>query len=144
MKSVRVLTSEEKEALIRRVDAGEAILSVAKAAGVLRKSLYEWRAAYQLEGIAGLNRKRGPKVGKRISTAAPSGPEADLARAQTRIQDLSDLQKGIHERCKMKTDQRPESQKDLAQLMYELELLLAPRRKRAAIFFKYAPLYMRL
>jgi transposase len=91
MKSVRVLTSEEKEALIRRVDAGEAILSVAKAAGVLRKSLYEWRAAYQLEGIAGLNRKRGPKAGKRIAAAAPSGPEADLAKAQTRIAELERL-----------------------------------------------------
>ncbi len=81
MRSVRVLTSEEKEALIRRVDAGRAILSIAKAAGVLRKPLYGWRAAYQLEGVAGLNRKRGPKAGRRRASAAPSGPDTDLAKA---------------------------------------------------------------
>jgi transposase len=91
MKKVRVLTTEEKEALILRVEAGEAILSVAKASGVLRKSLYEWRAAYQREGIAGLNRKRGPKPGKREVVKIVCGPEADLAAAQARIAELERL-----------------------------------------------------
>lgn len=93
MTSIRVLTSEEKETLVLRLEAGEAVLSLAKEAGVLRKSLYEWRAWYRLEGIAGLNRKRGPKPGRRkaAEAAQPSGPEAELAAAQLRITELERL-----------------------------------------------------
>ena len=93
MTSVRVLSAKEKEALILRLEAGEAALSLAREAGVLRKSLYEWREAYRREGIAGLNRKRGPKPGRRkaIEDALPSGPQADLAKAQARIAELEQL-----------------------------------------------------
>ncbi len=93
MRKIRVLTSEEKEALVLRLDAGEAVLSLAKEAGVLRKSLYEWRAWYRLEGTAGLNRKRGPKPGRRKAAeeAQPSGPQAELAIAQSRIAELERL-----------------------------------------------------
>lgn len=92
MRKIRVLTSQEKEALILRLEAGEAVLPLAKEAGVLRKSLYEWRAWYRQEGIAGLNRKRGPKPGKRkAAESQPSGPEAELASAQSRIAELERL-----------------------------------------------------
>ena len=93
MTSVRVLSAKEKEALILRLEAGEAALSLAREAGVLRKSLYEWRDAYRRDGIAGLNRKRGPKPGRRkaIEDSAPVGPEADLIRAQLRIAELERL-----------------------------------------------------
>jgi hypothetical protein len=68
---------------------------LAREAGILRKSLYEWHAAYLAMGAAGLNRKRGPKSGGRASggPAAAAGPPdarppGDLARAQARIAEL--------------------------------------------------------
>jgi transposase-like protein len=64
MRSPRLLSREEKEALVRRLEAGERVAALA-AGGGRRKSLYEWRAAYRAMGAAGLNRKRGPKPGGR-------------------------------------------------------------------------------
>ena len=54
------------------MEAGERVASVAKSAGVLRKSLYEWRDAYKAFGAAGLNRKRGPN-----RVRASGGPTRD-------------------------------------------------------------------
>lgn len=56
MKTAGRLSTEEKLTLIGRIEAGERLADVAKDAGVLRKSLYEWRAAYRARGAAGLNR----------------------------------------------------------------------------------------
>ena len=93
------LSTEEKEALVRRLGAGERIAAVAAEAGVLRKSLYEWRAAYRAMGAAGLNRKRGPKPGFRAAvdpSSADAGPPAarppdELKRAKARIVELERL-----------------------------------------------------
>jgi hypothetical protein len=65
MSRLRQLSSEEKEALVRRLEAGERVAALAAETGVLRKSLYEWRAAWRAMGAAGLNRKRSPKLGGR-------------------------------------------------------------------------------
>ena len=73
--------------------------------GIRRKLLYEWRRAYRKQGVAGLNRKRGPKPGGkgsgsppgRASPDTPSGPDSapvaarpggELAQAQARIAEL--------------------------------------------------------
>jgi len=45
MSRLRQLSREEKEALVLRLEAGERVAAVAAETGVLRKSLYEWRAA---------------------------------------------------------------------------------------------------
>jgi hypothetical protein len=47
--------------MVRRMEAGEQVAALATEPGVLRKSRYEWRAAYRAMGVAGLNRKCGPK-----------------------------------------------------------------------------------
>jgi transposase len=104
MKERRILSTAEKEALVRRVAGGERLAAVAKSSGVLRKSLYEWQAAYGAFGVSGLNRKRGPKPGGRASggpAASASGPPDarppdpgppdDLAQAQARIAELERL-----------------------------------------------------
>ena len=92
MKIIRVLTTQEKETLVLRLESGEAVLSLAKEAGVLRKSLYEWRTAYRQAGVAGLNQKRGPKPGGvKAADVTLSGPEAELVQAQARIADLERL-----------------------------------------------------
>ena len=97
------LSTAEKERLLRRLDAGERVATLAKEAGVLRKSLYEWRAAYRAFGAAGLNRKRGPKGGFASGgpAAAASGPPDakppnpqppdELAKAQARVAELERL-----------------------------------------------------
>ena len=69
MSSKSPLSSEVKEALVRRILAGEGVRALAREAGVLRKSLYQWVAAYRAEGVAGLNRKRGPT--RSLATSSP-------------------------------------------------------------------------
>ena len=99
MSRSRQLSTEEKEALVRRMEAGERIGALATETGVLRKSLYQWRAAWRAMGAAGLNRKRGPKPGGRAAvdpSSADAGPPAarppdDLARAKARIGELERL-----------------------------------------------------
>jgi hypothetical protein len=95
----RYLSREEKEGLVRRLEAGERIAAMAAETGVLRKSLYEWRAAYRAMGAAGLNRKRGPKPGGRAAvdpSSADAGPPAarppdELTKAKARIAELERL-----------------------------------------------------
>ena len=99
MNGTRPLSTPEKEALVRRLEAGERVAALAAETGVLRKSLYEWRAAYRAMGAAGLNRKRGPNPGGRAAVEPPSadaGPPAarppdELARAKARVGELERL-----------------------------------------------------
>ena len=92
----RPLSTEQKVGLIQRLKTGVSVSTLARESGVLRKSLYEWQAAYAAFGVAGLNRKRGPKPGGRASggpTAAAAGPPDarppdDLAEAKARIAEL--------------------------------------------------------
>jgi transposase-like protein len=71
---------------IRRVELGEGVSPVARDLGVTRKALHDWLRAYKAFGPEGLNRKRGPKPGRRrlrpLSEAMP-----DKASRQ-RIADL--------------------------------------------------------
>jgi transposase-like protein len=49
----RTLSTAEKERLVRRLEAGEGVSALAIEAGVLCKSLYQWRGAYRAFGAAG-------------------------------------------------------------------------------------------
>jgi len=108
----RRLATDVKVRIVQRVEGGERLAAVAAEMGVLRKSIYEWRAAYRARGAAGLNLKTGPKRGDRrkrasapgvasseasslpdaASSSATPGAEAqsmdELGRAQTRIAEL--------------------------------------------------------
>ena len=64
------LSTDSKVQIIQRVEAGERLSAVAAEMGVLRKSIYEWRAAYRAQGAAGLNLKRGPKPGSKRKAAS--------------------------------------------------------------------------
>jgi transposase-like protein len=90
---MRVFSTEFKAGVVLRLEAGERIGAVADELKIKRKLLYEWRAAYRTMGVAGLNRKRGPKpryLAARASSDAAPGPDAssELARAKTRIAEL--------------------------------------------------------
>ena len=56
---MRTFSTEFKQAVVLRLEAGERIAAVAEELTIRRKLLYEWRAAYRKLGAAGLNRKRG-------------------------------------------------------------------------------------
>jgi transposase len=60
---------------IKRVERGEGVSPVALDLGVTRKALHDWLRAYKALGPEGLNRKRGPKPGRRrlkpVSEATP-------------------------------------------------------------------------
>jgi transposase len=101
--SPRFFSTEFKVDVVARVERGEAAAKVARESGVARKLLYDWLKAYRAHGAAGLNRKRGRKVGWRPPPVAPpapsepasadAGPSAaggaeDLAKARTRIAEL--------------------------------------------------------
>ena len=89
---MRTFSTEFKQAVVLRLEAGERIAAVGAELKIRRKLLYEWRAAYRKLGAAGLNRKRGRKPGgaRASPDAAPAAPAplSDLARAQARIAEL--------------------------------------------------------
>ena len=77
---------------IKRLEAGEAVLPLARKLGVSRKLLHDWRKAWKLRGPAGLNRKRGPKPGPRklrpVAESAAKGSSSELAQARVKIAEL--------------------------------------------------------
>jgi transposase-like protein len=79
-----------KLAAIKRLEAGEAVLPLARKLGVSRKLLHDWRKAWKLHGPAGLNRKRGPKraVGGVHHQGCVQGPVAARAALLGRHQQV--------------------------------------------------------
>jgi hypothetical protein len=81
-----------KLAAIKRLEAGEVVLPLARKLGVSRKVLHGWRKAWKLHGPAGLNRRRGPKPGPRklrpLAEPAAKGSSGELAQARVRIAEL--------------------------------------------------------
>jgi transposase-like protein len=77
---------------IKRVERGEGVSPVARDLGVTRKALHDWVRAYKAFGPEGLNRKRGPKPGRRrlkpLPDVAAGEGRGALAAAQLRIAEL--------------------------------------------------------
>jgi transposase-like protein len=99
MKRLGRLSVDQKLALLRRIEAGERVAEVAKSAGVLRKSLYEWRDAFRAFGAAGLNRERGPNRVRALDgpAAAASGPPNARTRFGPPTDNLAKAKKRIAE-----------------------------------------------
>src|ERR1700722_2325955 len=88
---MRLFSTGFKAEVVRRLEAGEALAKVSRELGIARKLLYEWRSAWRRHGVAGLNRKRGPKPGRRrrsdrppseSSTAKEGTPAAEAQQAR--------------------------------------------------------------
>lgn len=91
-KTFRTFPTPFKLAAVERIEAGAAVAALARELGVRRKLLYEWHGSWKADGAAGLNRKRGPKPGKRQpkpppEPVAPGSPQ-ELAQAKARIGEL--------------------------------------------------------
>ncbi|MDE2595237.1 MAG: helix-turn-helix domain-containing protein [Sphingomonadales bacterium] len=74
MRSPRVFSTDFKERAVLRLLAGEGFSALAVELGVRRKLLHDWAKAYRRDGVAGLNRKRGPKPGSHRAAAPCPGP----------------------------------------------------------------------
>ena len=79
-RTIRTFTTQFKEQAVLRLEAGERFSALAAELGVRRKLLYDWHKAWRQLGVAGLNRKRGPKPGG----SPPADPPANLAAAGDR------------------------------------------------------------
>ena len=74
---------------IKRVERGEGVLPVARDLGVTRKALHDWMRAYKAFGPEGLNRKRGPKPGRRrLKSLEPVSDTLPNKASQHRIAEL--------------------------------------------------------
>ena len=88
----RIFTTEFKERAVLRLEGGEQATALAAELGVRRKLLYDWAKAYREQGMAGLNRKRGPKPGgRRLRPPDRAAPADPLAQAQARVAELERL-----------------------------------------------------
>ena len=83
---MRVFSTAFKEAAVVRLAAGERLAAVARELGIARKLLYEWRAAHRRFGVAGLNRRRGPKP-----RSARASPDAAPGRVGAKDCSLAPL-----------------------------------------------------
>ena len=99
VRRVHVTTSDARifdrvqASTVLRLEARERIAAVSDELKIKRKLLYEWRAAYRAMGMAGFNRKRGPKPGFLLARASPDAAPApaaasERARARARIAEL--------------------------------------------------------
>ena len=102
--SPRKFSTEFKVRVLTRLEKGEPMSAVVREAGVARQVIDDWRKAYRAYGPAGLNRKRGRKVGWRKwppparsdptsadAGSSPAGGGAELAEAKARIAELERL-----------------------------------------------------
>jgi transposase len=58
----RTFPTAFKLAAIKRLEAGEALLPLARELGVSRELLHDWRKAWSLHGPAGLNPQARPQT----------------------------------------------------------------------------------
>ena len=90
--TIKTYPTAFKVAAICRIEAGEAVLHVSRDLGVSRKLLHDWKKAWGLKGLEGLNAKRGPKPGPKlmrpVADAALKGSANELSQARTRIVEL--------------------------------------------------------
>ena len=94
----RSFSTSFKEAAVLRISRGDNIMPLSRELGVPRKLLYNWFNAWKLEGVAGLNRKRGraagTKVRRQLLDAPATGSQttpSELASAKARIAELERL-----------------------------------------------------
>ena len=91
----RVYDRSFKLAALARLAAGESVSGVARALGIRRELLCEWRKAYRAGGAAALRERGRPSLAAKVALARPSGelppglpPPDELALARQRIAAL--------------------------------------------------------
>src|SRR5271168_2222746 len=98
---VRLFSTGFKEDVVRRLESGAALAAVSKELGIARKLLYEWRWAWRRLGVAGLNRRRGPKAkdGDRRSAGGRPGQLGSVRRGDLGFRRRAGQGEGAHRRA---------------------------------------------
>jgi transposase len=90
-------TTVFKEAAVLRISRGDKVMPLSRELGVPRKLLYNWFNAWKVDGVAGLNRKRGRALGTKVAPKMPDAPvvsqvaPSELVSAKARIAELEGL-----------------------------------------------------
>ena len=89
-KKHRYFSEAVKRAAVKRVVAGEAVATVARAIGANRGRLYEWYRKYQEGGLDGLRRVGRPRQKEALSARVRSWKEApdESAAARRHVAEL--------------------------------------------------------
>ena len=93
----RSCTTAFKESTCLRIASGDKVMPLSRELGVPRKLLYNWFNSWKLEGVAGLNRKRGRSLGTKGSrksfdaTTVQQPAASELASAKARVVELERL-----------------------------------------------------
>ena len=90
-KILRTFSPAFKLSAVERMAAGCVVTELGRELGIKRKLLYQWQAGFKADGEAGLNRKRGPKPGRRKPKPPPEpSPDlfAQLLQAKTKIAEF--------------------------------------------------------
>ena len=82
----RAFTAQFKLGVIRRMEAGESVVSLSKELGVGRNLLHDWHRLWRMEGRDGLRRVGRPTLLE--ATARSAGGPKTLAEAERRIAEL--------------------------------------------------------
>jgi transposase len=82
---------------VLRISRGDKVIPLSRELGVPRKLLYNWFNAWKVDGVAGLNRKRGRALGTKVAQKMPDAPvvsqvmPSELVSAKARIAELERL-----------------------------------------------------
>ena len=90
MRALRVFSKDQKDRVVRRIEAGETVRSVSEGTGILRNSLSQWLDAHRRMGPGWLEVKRGRKqsagdFGARASAGLRPPPSTRPPRAPLTI-----------------------------------------------------------
>jgi transposase len=89
MEKRRVFSREYKLKVVERMLAGESRGALSKELRILRKSLYEWKDAYQSGGVTGLRTPGRPRKGEVLAPPPkPRTERVELLQARQRIAEL--------------------------------------------------------
>jgi transposase len=114
--------------------AGESVSGVARALGIRRELLCEWRKAYRAGGPAALRGRGRPSLAAKVALARPSGelppglpPPDELALARQRI---AALQRKIGRQA-LELDLQPDNQDETSATIWMRVGCLARNGERA-------------
>ena len=100
----RFFPASVKFAAVKRLEAGERLAAVADDVGIARTLLCEWRAAWRAEGMAWLERKRGPKpdlrqrrlaAGVKVASASAKAEQVQAEALTTALARIGELERII-------------------------------------------------
>lgn len=93
----RSFSTTFKEAAVLRISRGDPVMPLSRELGVPRKLLYNWFNAWKVDGVAGLNRKRGRARGTKLAMRVSGKPVAAATSTDAKVSELTSAKARIAE-----------------------------------------------